>query len=94
MTAERSSLPFAGVRVLDISQGIAGPYCAHVLWQQGADVIKIEPPSGDWARGVGVLLDGTSSLLVAFNGGKRGVCVDANRPDGQAILGTLGFGTP
>jgi crotonobetainyl-CoA:carnitine CoA-transferase CaiB-like acyl-CoA transferase len=89
MTAALSSLPFAGLRVLDISQGIAGPYCAHVLWQQGADVIKVEPPSGDWARGVGVLLDGTSSLLVAFNGGKRGVCVDAHRPEGRAILQRL-----
>lgn len=87
--APAQDLPFTGLKVLDISQGIAGPYCAHVLWQQGADVVKVEPPSGDWARGVGVLVDGTSSLLVAFNGGKRAVCVDANRPDGRAILARL-----
>jgi len=48
------TLPYTGLRVLDISQGIAGPYCAHILWQQGADVIKVEPPSGDWIRFIGV----------------------------------------
>lgn len=49
--AEKQSaagLPFAGLRVLDISQGISGPYCAHILWQQGAEVVKVEPPAGDW----------------------------------------------
>lgn len=85
----QAALPFAGLRVLDVSQGISGPYCAHVLWQQGADVIKVEPPAGDWARGVGVLREGASSLSVAFNGGKRGVCVDATRPEGRAVLARL-----
>ena len=58
-------LPFAGLRVLDISQGIAGPYCAHILWQQGAEIIKVEPPSGDWGRKVGVVRGDTSALSIA-----------------------------
>ena len=40
-----SQLPYSHIRILDISQGIAGPYCAHILWQQGAEVIKVEPPA-------------------------------------------------
>lgn len=83
-------LPFAGLRVLDVSQGISGPYCAHVLWQQGAEVIKVEPPAGDWGRGMGVLREGgTSSLSIAFNGGKKDLCVDATRPEGRAVLARL-----
>jgi len=90
--ATAARLPFAGLRVLDVSQGISGPYCAHVLWQQGADVVKVEPPSGDWSRGMGLMRDGTSSLLVAFNGGKRGICVDATREEGRAVLRRLADG--
>ena len=42
--------PYRGLRVVDLSQGIAGPYAAMLLAQYGADVIKVEPPDGDWAR--------------------------------------------
>ncbi|AOZ09252.1 CaiB/BaiF CoA transferase family protein [Cupriavidus malaysiensis] len=84
-----SELPFAGLRVLDISQGIAGPYCAHILWQQGAEVIKVDPPSGDWGRHVGVVRGELSALAIAYNGGKRGVCIDAATPDGRRLLRTL-----
>ncbi len=83
-------LPFTDLTVLDISQGIAGPYCAHLLWQQGARVIKIEPPAGDWGRGVGVVRGQFNALTVAYNAGKESVCVDATRPDGQRILHALG----
>ena len=88
-TPERSQLPFAGLRVLDVSQGISGPYCAHILWQQGAEVVKVEPPSGDWARGMGILREGTSSLAIAFNGGKQAICIDATQPQGREVLQRL-----
>ena len=49
--------PFAGLKVIDVSQGVAGPYCAMLLAQYGANVIKVEPPGiGDWARNLGVRL--------------------------------------
>lgn len=79
-------LPFSGLRILDISQGIAGPYCAHILWQQGADVIKVDPPAGDWGRHVGVVRGEHSALSIAYNAGKRGVCIDAATDAGKALL--------
>ena len=46
--------PYAGLKVIDVSQGVAGPYCAMMLAQYGANVIKVEPTdTGDWARGLG-----------------------------------------
>ncbi|GAB7540772.1 CaiB/BaiF CoA transferase family protein [Cupriavidus sp. 8B] len=81
-----ADLPFAGLRILDISQGIAGPYCAHILWQQGADVIKVDPPAGDWGRHVGVVRGEHSALSIAYNAGKRGVCIDAATDAGKALL--------
>ena len=43
----------SGLTILDMSQGIAGPYCGLLLGQQGARVLKIEPPTGDWSRQMG-----------------------------------------
>lgn len=80
------ALPFAGLRVLDISQGIAGPYCAHILWQQGAEIVKVEPPAGDWGRKVGVVHGDTSALSIAYNAGKRSICVDATTDQGKDVL--------
>lgn len=83
----RHPLPYEGLRVLDISQGIAGPYCAHILWQQGADVLKVEPPAGDWIRFVGVVADGAQSALsIQFNAGKKGLALDARTAAGKKIL--------
>jgi hypothetical protein len=79
-------LPYAGLRVLDISQGIAGPYCAHILWQQGADVVKVEPPAGDWIRFVGVKRDEHSALAIQFNAGKKALALDARVETGKKIL--------
>lgn len=85
----RSNLPFEGLRVLDLSQGIAGPYCAHILRQQGASVTKIDPPTGDWGRGIGVVRGDLSSLAIAFNGGKHSLCLDAMTAEGQQVLRLL-----
>ena len=45
--------PLYGIKVLDLGQGVAAPYCGLLLAQYGAEVIKVEPINGDWARGLG-----------------------------------------
>ncbi|MES2191299.1 MAG: CoA transferase [Pseudomonadota bacterium] len=80
---------FQGLRVLDLSQGIAGPYCADILQRQGAEVIKVEPPAGDWARNMGTTRDGFSAVVLAYNAGKYGLCVDAGMEAGRSVLQKL-----
>ena len=82
-------LPLAGLRVLDLSQGIAGPYCGLVLRQQGAQVIKVEPPTGDWSRLMGRQQEGLSAIFLACNAGKTGLAIDASTPQGKAQLQAL-----
>jgi len=68
--------PYQGLRVVDLSQGIAGPYAAMLLAQYGADVIKVEPPEGDWARILGVRYGDQTVFSIAGNLGKRSIAVD------------------
>ena len=83
--------PYAGVKVLDLSQGIAGPYASALLSQQGADVIKVEPQRGDWMRPKGKdgpFGDMTPSFVIA-NLGKRSIVVDLKTTQGVAIVRQL-----
>jgi crotonobetainyl-CoA:carnitine CoA-transferase CaiB-like acyl-CoA transferase len=77
---------YAGLRVLDVSQGFAGPYCGAILARGGATVIKVEPPSGDWARTIGGAIDGHTAFSMVPNIGKRAICIDGTKPDGRAVL--------
>lgn len=81
--------PLQGYTVLDLSQGVAGPYCAELLGHQGARVIKVEPPEGDWARHVGVAHDGQSTLSTTYNAGKQSLAIDAKHPQGKALIQDL-----
>jgi crotonobetainyl-CoA:carnitine CoA-transferase CaiB-like acyl-CoA transferase len=81
--------PYSGLRVLDISQGIAGPYCAALLAQQGAEVIKAEPMAGDWIRSAGGGREGMTAVAVASNLGKRSIALDATKPAGRELLTRL-----
>jgi crotonobetainyl-CoA:carnitine CoA-transferase CaiB-like acyl-CoA transferase len=74
-------LPLRGIRVVDVTTSLAGPYCTEVLAALGADVIKIEPPGlGDEARTWGPpWWGGESTLFLTVNAGKRSVCVDLRR---------------
>jgi len=81
--------PYKGIRVLDAGQGIAAPYCATLLAACGADVIKLEPPEGDWSRGLTTAKDTVSVLSVCFNRGKRSVVLDLKTPEGQAAAKKL-----
>ncbi|MBY0331193.1 MAG: CoA transferase [Acetobacteraceae bacterium] len=78
--------PYRGLSVLDASQGIAGPYCATLLAACGADVVKLEPPAGDWARGLSTRVGNMSVMHVTGNRGKRGIVLDLQQArDGEAM---------
>jgi len=80
---------FAGLTVLDLSQGIAGPYCGLILRQQGARVIKVEPPGGDWARQMGRTRAGHTAIDIACNTGKESVLLDTRTEAGRNALRRL-----
>lgn len=81
--------PYRGLRVLDAGQGIAGPYCGMLLAAAGADVIKLEPPEGDWSRGLSTRREGQSVMHTTFNRGKRSVVLDLKSPEGRAAASAL-----
>ena len=78
--------PLAGVRVLDLSAYIAGPYACSLLADQGADVIKVEPPGGDNLRQYPSTLPSESRAFLGVNRSKRGIVLDLKRPDDHAAL--------
>jgi glutaryl-CoA transferase len=88
--------PLAGLRVIDCSTVLAGPYCTMLLADLGAEVIKVEPPEGDATRGwgppwVGSEADGTrtAAYYLAVNRSKRSIRLDLHRAKGTAILRRL-----
>jgi crotonobetainyl-CoA:carnitine CoA-transferase CaiB-like acyl-CoA transferase len=76
---------YAGLKVLDLGQGIAAPYCAMLLAMHGADVVKLEPPAGDWSRGLGKRYGDHTAMSAHFNRGKRGLALDLRAPTGRDI---------
>ncbi|HZT77955.1 MAG TPA: CoA transferase, partial [Vicinamibacterales bacterium] len=78
-----------GLRVLDITQVMAGPFCSMLLADLGADVIKIEPPSGDTTRQMPGAVGTESPSFNAVNRGKRSLVVNLKRPEGVAIVKRL-----
>jgi crotonobetainyl-CoA:carnitine CoA-transferase CaiB-like acyl-CoA transferase len=79
-----------GIRILDLSIALTGPYAATLLADQGAQVTKIERPGiGDIARWIGVSVNGMSSLYVVCNRGKRGIVIDLQKPAGAELVRKL-----
>lgn len=88
--------PLAGIRVIDCSTVLAGPYCTMILGDLGADVVKVEPPDGDATRGwgppwVGDEADGTrtAAYYLAINRNKRSLRLDLRRDEGREVLETV-----
>jgi CoA:oxalate CoA-transferase len=82
--------PLAGLRVLDLSWVLAGPFCTMTLCDLGAEVVKCErPPYGDVARTTGPLLDGESGYFFSVNRGKRSIAIDLKQPEGKDLFKRL-----
>jgi crotonobetainyl-CoA:carnitine CoA-transferase CaiB-like acyl-CoA transferase len=82
---------FAGMKVIDLSGGVAGPTCAMMLAQHGADVIKVETPhnGGDWSRILGRTYADHSAFSLYGTLGKRSLALDLKTPEGKEILWRL-----
>jgi formyl-CoA transferase len=81
-----------GLKVIDLSRVLGGPYCTQILADHGADVLKIEPPQGDETRGWGPPFDaqGTASYFIGLNRNKRGCTMDLTQaPVREALLALL-----
>jgi crotonobetainyl-CoA:carnitine CoA-transferase CaiB-like acyl-CoA transferase len=78
-----------GVRVLDLTRVLSGPFCTALLADLGADVLKIEAPDGDPVRRQGALRDGLSWYFAQFNRNKRSLRLDLRKPEGRDILTEL-----
>jgi crotonobetainyl-CoA:carnitine CoA-transferase CaiB-like acyl-CoA transferase len=81
--------PLAGVRVIDLSAVVSGPMAAGILADQGADVIKVEPPGGDMSRRVGPAKGDISALFMAINRGKRSIVLDLKSGQARTVLEEL-----
>ena len=91
-----ASPPLSGITVIDLTRVLAGPYCTMVLRDLGAEVIKVEPPHGDEARGFGPFLAagggggrGESAYFTSLNCGKRSVVLDLKQETGRTALAGL-----
>lgn len=80
----------AGFRVIDLTEGICGPFTSMQLADAGAEVIKVEPPNGDYARQIGPpFINGESAVFLSVNRNKKSVVLDYRRDDQHGILSRL-----
>jgi len=85
-TSHHGEGPLSGIKVLDLSAYIAGPYGCTLLADFGAEVIKVEPPTGDTLRHYPSTLPGESRAFLGTNRSKRGIILDLKKPEGLRIL--------
>jgi CoA:oxalate CoA-transferase len=80
-------LPLSGVKVVDLTRILSGPFCTMMLADMGADVVKVEGPrDGDPVRKLGTIVDGMSWYFAAFNRNKRSVALDLRSDEGMELL--------
>ena len=82
-------MPLSGLRVLDLTRVLSGPFCTALLGDLGADVLKVEAPEGDSIRGQGAMKDGLSTYFAQFNRNKRSIVLDLRQPAGREVLARL-----
>lgn len=78
-----------GLRILDLTRVLAGPWATQHLADQGADVIKVEPPGGDETRGFGPFVDGHSTYFLSSNRNKRAITLDLRSPAARPVIEAL-----
>ncbi|UUX50806.1 CoA transferase [Nisaea acidiphila] len=82
-------MPLSDIRVVDLTRILAGPFCTQLLADMGAEVLKIETPSGDPVRGQGIVKQGVSWYFAQFNRNKRSVVLDLYTDEGKKSLARL-----
>jgi CoA:oxalate CoA-transferase len=88
-SAPEARKPLDGVKVLDFTRVLAGPYCTALMADLGADVVKIESPGGDDYRHIGPFVGGESALFQSVNRGKRSIALDLKAPRSIEIVRAL-----
>lgn len=78
--------PLEGLKVIDLTEEISGPFCSMQLGDAGAEVIKIEPPLGDLSRSLGPRIKDESAIFIALNRNKKSIVVDVKREAGREIV--------
>ena len=81
--------PLTGIRVIDLTRVLSGPFSTMLLADMGADVVKVETPQGDTVRGQGEVVAGLSWYFASFNRNKRSVVLDLRKDEGKAVLAKL-----
>jgi CoA:oxalate CoA-transferase len=81
--------PLHGIRVLDFTRVLAGPFCTALLADLGAEIVKIEPPQGDDYRHIGPFKQGESALFSVVNRNKQSVVLDLTKPEARAVAAAL-----
>lgn len=89
MTSLDDAPAYGGLRVLDLSQGVAGPHCGMLLARHGAEVVKLEPLDGDWGRAIGQRYGDHCAYSLAFNRGKKSLALDLKSEAGHGIAARL-----
>ncbi len=87
------TLPLEGLRAIDLTRALSGPFCSMILADLGADVVKVEPlPDGEMSRVWGPFDHGVSTYFLSTNRSKRGIAVDFRTPEGLALIRELSRG--
>ena len=84
--------PLEGIKILDLTRVLAGPYCTALLADLGAEIIKLEPPRGDDYRHIGPFLDGDSALFSLNNRGKKSIALNLKDADGLKLAQQIAAG--
>ena len=86
MTEAPADYPLSGLKVLDLSRVLAGPFAGRLLADLGADVVKVEPPEGDVTRFWGRVKGGVPGFYHQQNAGKRNISIDLRAPGARELV--------